>query len=247
MNHVPFTMTFNGALHLSPVRKPARVLDIGTGTGIWAIDFAERNPESEVIGTDLSMIQPPVVMRLPNVKFFRDDAEEDWIFDEPFDFIHQRLMFSCLNDPRALAKKMFQNLKPGGWVEYQDSAVVVDSDDGSHVGTALHQWGCLAVAGAAAKGRDFDVSRKYQDYLLDAGFVDVTEKRLKLPGNGWPADSAQKKIGQFVAMSSIEACQAVSGKLLQDGLSWPVGDVEGLTRRAQEDIKNRDLHFWWPL
>lgn len=34
-------MLFRGALHRAPIAEPRRVLDIGTGTGIWAIDFAE--------------------------------------------------------------------------------------------------------------------------------------------------------------------------------------------------------------
>lgn len=34
-------MLFRGALHRAPIDEPQRVLDIGTGTGIWAIDFAE--------------------------------------------------------------------------------------------------------------------------------------------------------------------------------------------------------------
>ena len=28
-----------GKLHFAPVKNPRRVLDIGTGTGIWAIEF----------------------------------------------------------------------------------------------------------------------------------------------------------------------------------------------------------------
>ena len=30
-----------------------RVLDVGTGTGIWAIEFADTFPDTVVIGTDL--------------------------------------------------------------------------------------------------------------------------------------------------------------------------------------------------
>jgi ubiquinone/menaquinone biosynthesis C-methylase UbiE len=29
----------DGALHLAPLRNPERVLDLATGTGIWAIEF----------------------------------------------------------------------------------------------------------------------------------------------------------------------------------------------------------------
>jgi ubiquinone/menaquinone biosynthesis C-methylase UbiE len=30
-----------GKLYLAPIDNPARVLDVGTGTGIWALDFGE--------------------------------------------------------------------------------------------------------------------------------------------------------------------------------------------------------------
>jgi methylase of polypeptide subunit release factors len=43
----------DGEIHLSPLKDPQRILDIGTGTGIWAIDAADRYPMAEVIGTDL--------------------------------------------------------------------------------------------------------------------------------------------------------------------------------------------------
>jgi ubiquinone/menaquinone biosynthesis C-methylase UbiE len=35
-----------------------RVLDAGCGTGIWAMDFADSHPETEVIGVDLAPVQP---------------------------------------------------------------------------------------------------------------------------------------------------------------------------------------------
>ena len=39
--------------HLAPLDTPHRILDIGTGTGIWAVDMAYRYPCAEVTGTDL--------------------------------------------------------------------------------------------------------------------------------------------------------------------------------------------------
>ena len=57
--HAMFLRTIGGKLHLAPVPKnPQNVLDIGTGTGIWAIDFADEYPSAKVVGTDLSPIQP---------------------------------------------------------------------------------------------------------------------------------------------------------------------------------------------
>jgi hypothetical protein len=48
------------------------VLDIATGTGTWAIEMGDKYPEAEIIGTDLSPIQPDFVP--PNVRFFIEDS-----------------------------------------------------------------------------------------------------------------------------------------------------------------------------
>jgi hypothetical protein len=39
LQHMLFTLTFDGKLLNCPMTSPRRVLDAGTGTGVWAIDF----------------------------------------------------------------------------------------------------------------------------------------------------------------------------------------------------------------
>lgn len=68
-------MVMDNRLHLPPFSRagpPRKVLDIATGTGSWAIDMGDQYPEAEIIGTDLSPIQPAYVP--PNVRFFIEDS-----------------------------------------------------------------------------------------------------------------------------------------------------------------------------
>jgi hypothetical protein len=64
-----------GRLHFAPFSSdnpPKNVLDIATGTGIWAIEMGDEYPQATIIGNDLSPIQPPIVP--PNVSFVVEDA-----------------------------------------------------------------------------------------------------------------------------------------------------------------------------
>lgn len=58
LKHHVITLLCGGNLHLAPLLNPMRILDVGTGTGIWAMEMADQYPNSTVTGTDLSPVQP---------------------------------------------------------------------------------------------------------------------------------------------------------------------------------------------
>ncbi|KAK8075679.1 hypothetical protein PG997_010342 [Apiospora hydei] len=120
----------NGKLFYAPIDdNPQKIIDLGTGTGIWAIEVGDLYPSAEVTGLDLSPIQPVWVP--PNVKFLVDDVEDTWLNGDNIDFVHLRNMVPILSSPVALLKQVFDNLKPGGWVELQDVDGAVHCDDGT--------------------------------------------------------------------------------------------------------------------
>lgn len=58
LKHHVMMLLCDARLHLAPIVDPRKILDIGTGTGIWVMEMAEQYPRSMIWGTDLSPIQP---------------------------------------------------------------------------------------------------------------------------------------------------------------------------------------------
>ena len=70
-------------------------------------EFADEHPSADVLGVDLSPIQPGFVP--PNCKFEVDDINQEWTFpDNSFDFVHIRAMTGCIPDWVELHKKAFK-------------------------------------------------------------------------------------------------------------------------------------------
>jgi trans-aconitate methyltransferase len=173
----------NGGLYRAPISPSDtyRILDFGTGTGNWALDMAESFPHAEIVGTDLSPIQP--VWFPPNCKFYVDDVESEWIYlpQEAFDYIHGRVIGGSISDWGRLLSQVHAHLKPGGWVEFQEFESKVWSDDDTHRRVeALHDWTRKLDDASSRFGKPVDVTGTLAQKLRDAGFVDVTDDVYKV-------------------------------------------------------------------
>lgn len=134
----------------------------------------------------------PVILQVPpNVKFEIDDIEKEWSHSQPFDFIFSRYMAGSIGDWPALATNAYRNLKPGGWVEFQDYDSVYFSDDGSlKPEHDMTKWlDTLREACRDAK-RDCDPGPRLEKYVKEAGFVNVHHEVFKCPVGGWPKDKS---------------------------------------------------------
>jgi trans-aconitate methyltransferase len=181
MHHI-FKLILRGELFAAPIPKNVQhVLDFGTGTGIWAIDFADEFPSAEVLGTDLSPIQPSWVP--PNLLFLVDDVESEWAYarTEPFDFIHGRAMSGAIKDWSKLYDQAYKHLKPGGWLEMQEYETWAKSDDGTLENAKyLMEWQSKVDEAATLFGKKMNVAETHKQRLIDAGFVDVRDDVYKV-------------------------------------------------------------------
>jgi SAM-dependent methyltransferase len=242
-NHL-FGLTLDGKLHLAPIDKDLHnVLDIGTGTGIWAIEFADEYPSARVVGTDLSAVQPKYVP--PNLEFEICDAEEEWIFSTKFDYIHGRMLTVCFRDVRDVFRNAFQALRPGGWIEMQDAVFPVVSDDGSADGTALLQWWESLVQAGSALGRPFGTEPpNYKTYLEEAGFIDVQVQVHRWPFGPWMPGRKMKDIGLWARANCLDGLQAASMAVLTRGLGKTPQEVEAQLIQVRKDLLNQDVHSY---
>lgn len=136
--------------------------------------MADDFPSAVVIGTDLSPIQPSWVP--PNCKFYVDDAEADWDFEQKFDYIHARALCGGIADWPKFFREAFQNLEPGGWLEMQEHECWAKSDDGTGkdaIWTA--EWNEQQDRAGIAFGKRWNVAEEYAGWIRDAGFEDVKE------------------------------------------------------------------------
>jgi hypothetical protein len=58
IKYASIQLVFDDKVTFAPVQNPQQILDIGTGTGIWAIDAGEQFPSATITAIDLSPIQP---------------------------------------------------------------------------------------------------------------------------------------------------------------------------------------------
>ncbi|KAM5357392.1 hypothetical protein ACJZ2D_016316 [Fusarium nematophilum] len=247
--HHTSTQLLDGNLYLAPLEKKSvnKVLDVGTGTGIWAIDFGDDFPEAEVVGTDISPIQPSWVP--PNVKFEIEDFTLDWTFpDNSFDYLHMRFLYGSVPDWYQLYERAFHVCKPGGWVESHEGDPMAYSDDETlKEGSAIAEWGKFFHEGGKKLGRTFTpIPESLQEKgLKAAGFVDIQSKTIKVPVGDWPKDERQKEIGRFTnlsVLSDVEGHITFMANLL-DG--WTQEQIILYCAQLRREIKSRKTHAYY--
>ncbi|EFW18387.1 hypothetical protein D8B26_005180 [Coccidioides posadasii str. Silveira] len=230
-----------GGLHLAPIGpNPQRVLDIGTGSGAWAIRFADEYPSAEVIGNDLSPTQPADIP--PNVKFLVDDVEEEWEYgSRPFDFIHSRYMVFAIRDMKHLIQQAFNALRPGGWLEVQDFDSRINSPDNTIRGTCLEYWNKSTVDAFESMGFWTRIGPEYSDLLNDAGFVNIQMKKFPIPLGKWAKDENYKRLGELNVKQLTEVLEAASMAVLTRS-GWAEQEIYAMCAGARNDARNRRIH-----
>ncbi|KAI8167541.1 Secondary metabolism regulator LAE1 [Colletotrichum sp. SAR 10_65] len=246
--HALIRKTLDEELYLAPLQKEKvhRILDIGTGTGIWAIEMGDEFDHAEVIGNDLSAIQPEWTP--PNVKFEIDDVESPWLHPSKFDFIFSRYLAGSIGDWPKLVGNVYDNLNPGGWAEFQDYDFLFKSDDGSYKEEHhTWQWNTQFIDATVSIGRESRPGPKLEQWVRDAGFVNVRHFVHKWPIGPWPKDAYYKDIGMCNLIQLLDGLEAFTLRVFCGVLQWPEAKVLVMLAKVRAELKAGTFHSYGNL
>ncbi|RPA90327.1 S-adenosyl-L-methionine-dependent methyltransferase [Choiromyces venosus 120613-1] len=243
MIHHMYRILLDGALVIAPIENPQKILDVGTGTGIWAIDVADEFPSAVVIGTDLSPIQPSWVP--PNCKFEVDDAESEWPYAKnSFDLVHSRHLMNSIRDWQTYIRQIYESVKPGGWVQILEHDSVICSDDNSIAPDSQLQLFMDLYNEASEKINRPTITHKLSKMLEEAGFIDVSQTIYRLPWAPWAKDKKLKEIGAWMLANTETSFEAYGLAFMTRVIGKTPEEAKEICDKAHQELKSKKVHVY---
>lgn len=202
--------------HAAPIGSPPSILDVGTGSGRWAIEMAEQFSLSSVIAVDL--VDPAEIgsrshlpQRFPeNYTFVQGDILQGLPFAEhSFDFVHQRLLYAAIPLARWqwVAYELCRVTKPGGWVELVEGGVLQGPGPNSR---AVNAW---AVEMASRRGINVLIGPQLDRFLREAQLINVQIREVVLP-----VGQTRGHMGKLTEINLLNMYHGLRGAVIAAGV-----------------------------
>ncbi|KAG6867964.1 hypothetical protein C0993_008969 [Termitomyces sp. T159_Od127] len=244
--HMGIQAYLKGALAFTDIKDPKAILDVGAGSGAWAIQAAQQYPEATVIAADLS---PLPTRPLPhNLAYQALDVLQPYPWGaNTFDIIHMRLLLFHIphREIDSILKRTINLLKPNGWLLIEDSGRHTGHENSP--GPAQSIVESMFIQMLHAKGLDPLLSEGLSKLLKETGaFSEVNVKCEHLV-----LSTDQAAIGHDGGTREFSnALRHTIEKIVR----CSVGDLEsaGLTEQLQkawicerQDLRFKTFHDFW--
>jgi ubiquinone/menaquinone biosynthesis C-methylase UbiE len=204
-------------LYAAPLESPASIVDVGTGTGRWAMDMAQLFPQTHVIGVDVNpppadeRAQAGMDVRPPNYRYAPGNVLEGLPFENgAFDFAHMRLLFTALPADRwpLAVQELARVTRPGGWVESVETTGLHDG------GPNVDQMMSWITQMSARRHVDLTNASRVAEFMQSAGLRNVAASVVNVPTGVWG-----DRLGTMVATDFVGVCRGYAGLLVGAGLT----------------------------
>lgn len=200
--------------------------------------LADRYSTAEdVFGIDLSPVakrDPPTRASFLQGDFRQMQSSIEYPQLQPgtFDYVFSRMLVFGINDWPAYIAQIRDLLKPGGWIELQDLDLYV-RDENEQLICESWNWLRDQRAAFAAKGLDMRVGSKLEQYVREAGFVDVHVEKFPWVFGRWKDHPETSMIGEYSQKYLIPVNLAAYKKVL-----GPQKSLEELAADEAEMMEN---------
>jgi SAM-dependent methyltransferase len=145
----------------APGTAPARVLDLGAGTGTGALGLAARFPAAEVIAVDVTTdslrrlrAKADALGLAGRVRTVEADLDGDWPDLGPLDLTWASMSLHHLADPAGALRHLLGITRPGGLIavaEFREPVRFLPDDLGGGLGSGLEDRAMAAHGTALAE------------------------------------------------------------------------------------------------
>ncbi|KAF4963479.1 hypothetical protein FSARC_8528 [Fusarium sarcochroum] len=202
--------------------------------------------EQDRNGVDIEPVQPPYTRS--NCSFMTMDVTHDWDITGGgnYDFIHVR-QIGDIHDKKKLIQSTFDNLKPGGWVEFTEWIAILQSPNHSLNGTAFRKWNDLLEQGMHNFGTTLYYPRNFKPLLQETGFEHIIETRNGAPTNACYPGKKLQRIGHLMTQNWLLILEPLSMPVFTQALGWTPDEVKTFLAEVRREIGNTQYHSFMTL
>ncbi|KAJ3299687.1 hypothetical protein HK104_007615 [Borealophlyctis nickersoniae] len=234
LQHYMLRYAFQGN-YCAPVTKTlrkrgAKVLDVGTGSGIWPMEMATDFPDAEVTGSDLSPVQPTTI-KPRNLEFTVHDITQPLPYPSGvFDFVRMRFLLAGIKKDLwgPIITELARVVKPGGYLELCEFVPGFSSKKEMPVTSKLVDQ---------SKGADLEIAFKLKDYLDDCRLLqNAREVPKAIPASIHRNEPHLDRLAALVREDFYGLGQSMKPMVVSQGKITPE-DFDNMLKVSQNELK----------